>query len=167
MPEEITATEQQQATTAQAGGFEPITSQQQLDEIIKTRLNRERAKYAGFDEIKAKAAEYDTYKTTTDAALETARNDLANAQAELAAYKMKAERDGWNAQVAQESGLPVELVADFSAETLEELQEKAKRHASTMKPPVLPYDPADRKTYAPATAQASRDKFAAFAANLF
>ena len=40
--------------------FEPITSQEQLDGILKGRLARERekatAKFADYDELKAKAA---------------------------------------------------------------------------------------------------------------
>ena len=43
--------------------FEPITSQEQLDGILKGRLAREReqaaAKYADYDELKAKAAKFD------------------------------------------------------------------------------------------------------------
>lgn len=43
MSKEITAT---QETTAQAGGFVPITTQATFDEAIKARVTRERAKYA-------------------------------------------------------------------------------------------------------------------------
>ena len=71
----------QQETTVQTGGFEPITSQAQLDEIIKARITRERAKYAGYEEFKAKAGEFDKYKATTGAELETAKQQLAAAQA--------------------------------------------------------------------------------------
>lgn len=167
MPEENTAADQQQQATAQAGGFEPITTQAALDEIIKARLTRERAKYAGFEDYKAKAAEYEAFKTTTGAELEAAKAALAGAQAELAAMKAQAERAAWDTQVSQETGLPLAIVADFAADSLEDLQAKAKRSAELMKAPMLPYDPADRKTYAPATAQTSRDKFGTFAAGLF
>ena len=166
MPEETTATTQE--TTAQAGtGFEPITTQTALDEIIKTRLTRERAKYAGYEEYKAKAAEYDTYKATTSAELESTKALLADAQAEIAAYKAKAERDAWNAQVSQESGLPADLVAAFAAGTLEELQAAAQRAAQAVKVPPVPHDPADRKPYAPAAGQQTRDVFGAFASQMF
>lgn len=161
MSEEITTAATQE--TAQAGGFVPITTQAAFDEAIKARITRERAKYAGFDDYKAKAAEYDTYKATTGAALETTRQQLAAAQAEIAVYKAKAERDAWNAQVAQESGLPLSIVADLGADTLEELQAKAQRTMQTVKIPTVPHDPADRKPYAPATGQAPRDAFGAFA----
>ena len=38
-------------------GFEAITSQEQLDKILSKRLERERAKYADYEELKQKAAE--------------------------------------------------------------------------------------------------------------
>lgn len=47
----------------EATEFEPITSQEQLDGILKGRLARERekatAKFADYDELKAKAAKFD------------------------------------------------------------------------------------------------------------
>lgn len=36
---------------AKGQDFKAITSQDQLDQIIKTRLERERAKYADYDEL--------------------------------------------------------------------------------------------------------------------
>ena len=46
-----------------ADEFTPITSQEQLDQVIKGRIERAQAKaverFADYDEIKAKAAEYD------------------------------------------------------------------------------------------------------------
>ena len=39
------------------GGFEAITSQEQLDKILSKRLERERAKYSDYEELKQKAAE--------------------------------------------------------------------------------------------------------------
>ena len=165
MSEENTTAATQE--TALAGGFQPITSQAALDEIIKTRITRERAKYAGFEDYRAKAAEYETFKATTGAELETAKTQLASAQAELAAYKAKAERDAWNAQVAQESGLPVQLVAAFAADSLEALQAAAKTAAQSVKVPGLPHDPADRKPYASATGAQPRDVFGAFASQMF
>lgn len=164
MSEETTAATQE---TAQAGGFVPITTQAQLDEIIKTRITRERAKYAGFDDYKAKSAEFDNYKATTGAALETTKAQLAEAQAEIAAYKAKEERAAWNAQVSQESGLPIELVAALAADSLEGLQASAKAAAQSVKVPPVPRDPADRKPYAPAAGMQTRDQFAAFAEKMF
>ena len=40
-------------------GFKPIDSQEDLDRIIEKRLARERAKFADYEEVKAKAAKVD------------------------------------------------------------------------------------------------------------
>ena len=39
--------------------FEAITTQEQLEGVIKDRLEREREKFAGFEDYKKKAGEYD------------------------------------------------------------------------------------------------------------
>lgn len=168
MPENTAAV---QEPTAQAGtGFVPITTQEQFDEAIKARLNRERAKYAGYEEYKAKAAEYEQYKATaeqskaaTGTELDSVKQQLAAAQAEIAGYKAKAERDAWNMQVAQESGLPVSLIADFGADSLDELKAKATRAAQAVKVPAVPYDPADRKPNAAAPTDTKAQLMAALA----
>lgn len=47
-------------TTAPAGDeFKPITSQDDLNRIIADRVNRERAKFADYKDVKTKAAEFD------------------------------------------------------------------------------------------------------------
>lgn len=39
--------------------FKPIASQADLDRIIGERLSRERSRFADYDDLKAKAAEFD------------------------------------------------------------------------------------------------------------
>jgi hypothetical protein len=47
-------------TTAPAGDeFKPITSQDDLNRVIADRVNREKAKYADYKDVKTKAAEFD------------------------------------------------------------------------------------------------------------
>lgn len=41
------------------GKFKPPASQEELDRIITQRIERERAKFADYDELKAKAAKFD------------------------------------------------------------------------------------------------------------
>ena len=45
--------------TPRKSDFTPITSQEELDRIIMARINRERAKYADYGFLKAKAERYD------------------------------------------------------------------------------------------------------------
>lgn len=39
--------------------FEPITSQAELDRVLSGRLDRERAKFADYEAMKAKASQFD------------------------------------------------------------------------------------------------------------
>ena len=165
----------QQETTPQGGAqeqaFQPISSQAELDEIIEKRLIRERQKYTGFAEYKAKAAELDTLKEASKTELEKATERATKAEAELAALKAEAERSAWNAQVAADTGLPVAVVAALSASSLEELTSLAKTVAEQVKPQQapagLPYTPWDKKTYQQAAPKSSRDLFAEAMAERF
>lgn len=46
-------------TTSTGDGFTPITTQDDLNQVIAGRLARERAKYADYDDLAAKAAQVD------------------------------------------------------------------------------------------------------------
>ncbi len=48
------------ATSAAGDEFKPITSQDDLNRVIAERINRERAKFADYDELKAKAGQSTT-----------------------------------------------------------------------------------------------------------
>ena len=85
MAEETTATTAAEAAatdgapSAPAGdGFQPITSQEQLNAVLKDRLARERGKvrerYADYDELKERAGAADRLRADLDAA--NARADV-------------------------------------------------------------------------------------------
>lgn len=58
----------QEARTTAAGGQQSRTfTQEEVNSIVADRLNRERAKYADYDDLKAKASQYDTTKAQLDA----------------------------------------------------------------------------------------------------
>lgn len=57
--------------------FKPITSQDDLNRIISERVQRERAKFSGFDELKAKAAQFDELEQKNKSELDKANDRLA------------------------------------------------------------------------------------------
>ena len=67
-------------------GTEPekTFTQSELNAIISDRLNREREKYAGFEDFKAKAEKY-------DAQVEAEKTDLEKAQEQANSYKAQLE----------------------------------------------------------------------------
>lgn len=66
--------------------FEAITSQEDLDRIIGTRLSREREKYADYEQLKAAKSEYDKLleegKTEQQKAIDAARSEGQTAERE-------------------------------------------------------------------------------------
>ncbi|WP_300345494.1 hypothetical protein [Nesterenkonia sp.] len=103
--------------------FEAITSQEDLDRIIQSRLDRERKKYEGFEDFKAKAAKVDEL---------TAKN--AALAEEVASYKAEKELAALAAEVAQEAGVPADALRGSTREELES-------HAETLKSLMAPSMP--------------------------
>ncbi|MBR1689392.1 MAG: DUF4355 domain-containing protein [Oscillibacter sp.] len=99
-----------------AGGQEKTFTQAELDRIVAERLGRERAKYEGFDDFKAKAEKYDQMQ-------EAAKSDLQKAQEESAGWKTKYEaldreitarniRD----KISKETGVPADCLTGETEE---------------------------------------------------
>ena len=107
------------------GGFEPITSQEQLDGVLKGRLARERekarARYADYDDLKERAGEADRLKADLDAA--NARAEEAEASA--AALRAEAERSAMVREVAEAEGVDAGLLSMMRGDTREEVERAA------------------------------------------
>lgn len=98
--------------------FKAPASQEELDRIIGDRLSRERAKFADYDDLKAKASQFDAAeeanKSELQKAQETAKSAVERAE--------KAERSALVASVAAEKGVPA---ASLTGSTKEELEAAA------------------------------------------
>lgn len=129
MAETTSANESQTEATGsdKASEFAPITTQADLDRIIGDRLARERSKYGDYDELKAKAAQFDDLEEAKKTELEKVQAKLAKAEAKVADFEHAAQLATWKAQVAEETGVPASVLA---GSTLEELQ----AHAELLSP---------------------------------
>ena len=101
-----TAAQQQERTFTQA----------EVNAIVVDRLNREREKFVGYDELKAKAEKF-------DAAEEAAKSDLQKAQEQAAQYKAQADAyqkeitvRNAREKVASELGVPASLLTGETEE---------------------------------------------------
>lgn len=108
--------------TNQGSTYTPPATQADLDRIIENRLQRERSKYADYDQLKADSLrlgevekERDEYKSRLD-----------EAERENGLFKQKEQRNQWAKEVSEEHGVPAEALR---GETKEELQ----AHAQTLK----------------------------------
>lgn len=64
--------------------FKAPTSQDELDRIIENRLQRERQKYADYDDVKAKAAKFDEAEQANKSELQRLTDAVAERDAQLA-----------------------------------------------------------------------------------
>ena len=75
-----------------APSFEPITSQEQLNALLGERLSRERAKYADYDDLKAKAGELDKLTEANKTELQKAQDAATALERERDAARLEALR---------------------------------------------------------------------------
>jgi hypothetical protein len=69
--------------TPTADEFKAITSQDDLNKVINERLTRERAKFADYKDVKAKAAKLDEIEQANQTEAEKAAKRVAELEAEL------------------------------------------------------------------------------------
>lgn len=78
--------------TPAANEFEPINSQKELDAVLKDRLNRERAKFKDYDDLKAKADMLDQIEQANLSELDKANGRITSAEKERDTAKAEALR---------------------------------------------------------------------------
>ena len=114
---------------AEEQGFRAPASQEELDRIIQKRLDRERSRYADYDDVKARAERA--------AELESVADELRK---RVEAFESKEARSVLVRKVAVDNGVDHELLAEMRGDSEEELTAQAKRLAERLKPvaPVIP-----------------------------
>ena len=113
--EQTDSTTVTEETNEQAPEFEPIASQEALDKIIQARIARERAKFADYDELKAKAEKLAEFEESQKSEAQKAQERLEAAEKRAAELELKATR----AEVAAAKGVPAELLTGSTQEELE------------------------------------------------
>ena len=110
--------------------FEAIATQEDLDKIIGKRLSREREKYAGFDDLKAKAEKYDAIEEGQKTELQKLQERIEKAEKENAAFKQREQVSTWAAEVSKETGVPASLLRGSTKEEMETHAELLKEFTS-------------------------------------
>lgn len=115
--------------------FTPIETQEKFDEAIKERLARERAKFADYDELKAKAAKFDEAEEARKSDLEKANERISELEA---AAKSREEADRLaeaRAKVSKETGVPADLISGTDEESMTESAKAIAAFAKATVPP--------------------------------
>ena len=76
--------QQDGSTPPEPKPFTPITSQDDLNRVIAERVQRERGKYADYNDLKAKAGRLDEIEQANKSEIEKANDRVAKAEAEAA-----------------------------------------------------------------------------------
>ncbi len=113
--------------------FKVIETQEQLDAIIKSRLDREKAKYSDYDTLSEKIKNLETENTNLKQAItekETSESmnltRITDLEKDVTAWKNKSLKQ----QIAMKNGLPFDLADRLQGDTEESLNEDAERLAS-------------------------------------
>lgn len=108
-----------QETTPAAEGqqTERTFTQAEMNAIISDRLSRERSKYADYDDLKAKAAQFDAAQEAGKTELQKANEKAASLQAQLDTLtKANALRD-IRGKVSAATGVPADLLSGDTEES--------------------------------------------------
>ena len=116
MSDDITADAGEQTdTTESESQFKAPATQDELDRIIQARLDRERKRFADYDELKQAADRLAQIEEASKTEAEKTAERLAAAEKRAAELEAKALR----AEVAAAKGVPAALLTGSTAEELE------------------------------------------------
>lgn len=115
--------------------FKIIETQEQLDEIIKNRIERVKAKYADYDSLSAKVQDLETEKLKLTELLDKQKEIEGNNKNKIA--ELEKGIQGWETKalkqkVAIKYNLPFDLADRLKGDSEESLTEDAERLASLM-----------------------------------
>ena len=113
--------------------FKVIETQEQLNAIIKARLDREKEKYADYDQLAEKIKKLETENTSlkqTIAEKETSASTTASRISELENDVTTWKQKSLKQQIAMKNGLPFDLADRLQGDSEESLNEDAERLAS-------------------------------------
>jgi erythromycin esterase-like protein len=95
--------------------FDPITSQDEFDKRVSARIARERAKYADYSDLKAKAEQFDEIQ-------QAAKTDTEKHLERISALEKELEGERFNtlrSQIASKKGVPAHRISGTTPEELE------------------------------------------------
>lgn len=106
--------------TATSEATEAKFTQADLDRIVQDRLSREREKYGDYDALKQKAAKFDKIEEESKSELQKATERATELQNELNAMKNAEKIRVMREKVAQDTGVPVNLLTADSEDACKE-----------------------------------------------
>lgn len=116
MPEDTIQVENDNATQGATAETERTFTQDQVNKLMGELRAKERAKYADYDEFKAKAAKLDEIEEASKSELQKAVEERDKWKAEAEAMKAERERAAQIAKAAAEHGVDAMLLERMSGD---------------------------------------------------
>lgn len=150
------AVEQVNGTATETQGNRTFT-QAELDDIVQTRLSKERAKYSDYEELKAKALKFDEAEEAGKSELQKATEKVKALQTKLDSMTKEAEVAKVRSKIANDTGVPASLL---SGTTEEECLAQATSILAFAKPGGYPNVKDGGELQTPAGKKTEQDQFA-------
>ena len=112
---------------------EKTFTQSELNAILTDRLSRERGKYSDYEELKSKAAQFDAAEEARKTELEKATEKVNALQKELDEIKKANEIRAMKDRVAQDTGLPADMLEFLTGTDEEACKAQAKKLVERVK----------------------------------
>lgn len=121
--------------------FKTIETQEELDNIVKERIRREREKFGDYDELKKRVSELESENSALKSTVEDDKQTRAGLDAqitELQGQVSNYETANLRTRVALQNGLPYDLADRLQGVDEEALRADAERLAGFMRPATPP-----------------------------
>lgn len=109
--------------------FKPINTQEELDAVIRSRLERERSKFADYDSLKTSNADLQKALDKARADAQTAAQASAQKIAELEKQNKDYATAAVKTRIAAEFGIPDDIKDRLCGDTEEDIKKDAERLA--------------------------------------
>lgn len=124
--------------------FKTIETQEELDNIVKERIRREREKFGDYDELKKRVSELESENSALKSTVEDDKQTRAGLDAqitELQGQVSNYETASLRTRIALQNGLPYDLADRLQGTDEEALRADAERLAVFMRPAPVPQAP--------------------------
>ena len=157
MSDSATVTTQENNAEGQTRTF----TQEEVNAIVGKRLAEEKGKFADYEALKAKAAKYDEAEEANKSELQKATERANNLEAELNGMKKAEEIRQMKEKIANETGIPANLINGTT-------EEECKAQAEAIKAFATPngYPKLKDGGEIPKPTGTAKDQFADFMSNL-
>ena len=121
--------------------FKTIETQEELDNIVKERIRREREKFGDYDELKKRVSELESENSALKSTVEDDKQTRAELDAqitELQGQVSNYETASLRTRIALQNGLPYDLADRLQGADEEALRADAERLAGFMRPATPP-----------------------------